>query len=233
TLGKLTELQTVNQALDALRSEILYLKAETEKEEKKHEFKKHQYEKVNEEFILAKKDFDLVKLEVDEIKEQMKTHEKKKKNIKTIKEFNALNSEIEALGKKRAMRESKLISKQDDLEFRESKLKTLDDSIKEIQARIDEKQKEADKLIKERKSKIDAAQKEKDTIEKKLDSFLVEKFNRIYRNKNQVSIVPIRDQVCGGCFMQLPHQIENNVRKMEEIIFCPCCSRILYIDETA
>ncbi|MEK6734244.1 MAG: hypothetical protein AABY27_03970, partial [Pseudomonadota bacterium] len=57
-------------------------------------------------------------------------------------------------------------------------------SLNEIQQKINEKKKELDKLIKERKNGIEELQKQKDSIEKKVDKLLIEKFNRIYKNKN-------------------------------------------------
>ncbi|MFC1504541.1 zinc ribbon domain-containing protein [Spirochaetota bacterium] len=227
----LIELQGVNQSLDDLKEEIIILTNEAKAEEKKHENKKRQYDKAHEIYMDASKEYDLIKLDVGKGREDIAALEKKKKAIKTIKEFNAINNEIEALSKKRTMKESNLITKQDDLEFKKTKLKTLEDGLKEIQSKIDQKKSELNKLIKQRKNSINKHEKAKTGLEKKLDTIIVEKFNRIYRNKGKLAVVPIIDYVCNGCYMLLPMQVENNVRKMINIIFCPSCSRVLYIDE--
>uniref|UniRef100_UPI00260D3D47 zinc ribbon domain-containing protein n=1 Tax=Oceanispirochaeta sp. TaxID=2035350 RepID=UPI00260D3D47 len=54
------------------------------------------------------------------------------------------------------------------------------------------------------------------------------KFERIIRNKSGLGIVPVLDGICTGCHMILPGQFVNDVRKGEDILFCPYCSRILF-----
>ncbi|MDA8032253.1 MAG: C4-type zinc ribbon domain-containing protein, partial [Alphaproteobacteria bacterium] len=55
----------------------------------------------------------------------------------------------------------------------------------------------------------------------------------VYKRQHQyrIAVVSIENQICGGCYMKVPQQIEINVKKEEEIIFCPSCSRVLYIDK--
>ncbi|MDR0411993.1 MAG: C4-type zinc ribbon domain-containing protein [Treponema sp.] len=65
-----------------------------------------------------------------------------------------------------------------------------------------------------------------------LDKDLLFKFDRIIRHKMGKGIVSIKGGVCTGCHMILPAQFANQVRKGEDIVFCPYCSRILYYEES-
>ena len=57
------------------------------------------------------------------------------------------------------------------------------------------------------------------------------KFERIIKSKSGLGIVPIAGGVCNGCHMILPAQYANSVRRGEGIMFCPNCSRILFVPD--
>jgi hypothetical protein len=41
------------------------------------------------------------------------------------------------------------------------------------------------------------------------------------------AVVPVSGASCGGCFASLPPQFINEIRKMEKLITCETCGRIL------
>jgi len=58
------------------------------------------------------------------------------------------------------------------------------------------------------------------------------KFERIVKNKDGIGIVTISKGHCNGCYLMLPNEFVNLVRKSEEVQYCPNCSRILYHDNS-
>jgi hypothetical protein len=44
------------------------------------------------------------------------------------------------------------------------------------------------------------------------------------------AVVPVRKQACYGCYMKLNESTYATVIKSEEIITCPHCGRIMYIE---
>ncbi|MCH7619489.1 MAG: hypothetical protein IH880_06940, partial [Candidatus Marinimicrobia bacterium] len=45
--------------------------------------------------------------------------------------------------------------------------------------------------------------------------------------KNGRAVVPVIRGACGGCFHSLPPQLVVEVKKMERIINCEACGRVL------
>ncbi|UGQ16365.1 MULTISPECIES: zinc ribbon domain-containing protein [unclassified Borrelia] len=65
----------------------------------------------------------------------------------------------------------------------------------------------------------------------RMDEDFLFKFQRIIRNKSN-GVVPLVENVCKGCNMILPVEFANKVRREpDEVKFCPYCSRILYYQE--
>ena len=97
--------------------------------------------------------------------------------------------------------------------------KNVDEDKKNISSRLDE-------LIKER----DALKQKKDKYSKDIDPTLLFKFERIVKTKGGGSVA-VKGRVCQGCHMELPVQFVNTIKKGEEVMFCPYCSRGLYYQE--
>jgi len=44
------------------------------------------------------------------------------------------------------------------------------------------------------------------------------------------AVVPVKKQACYGCYMKLNDKTYSEVIKADEIVNCPHCGRILYIE---
>ncbi len=172
-----------------------------------------------------------LKFLLDEAETQRESYEKQMDVITTQREYEALDKEIKTATergqqfRKDIIREEK---ERDDIIF----------SLEQEEKMINEQEAELEEELE--KIKRESAQKEiflKELEEKEseiipgLDEEILFKFERIIKNKSGLGIVPVKDSVCTGCHMMLPAQFENNVRRGEDILFCPYCSRILYYED--
>ena len=111
----------------------------------------------------------------------------------------------------------------------------LDEEMQRTKQSIDSQQDEIDKAkesisgtIESLKQTLADLKVQEDEIIPDLDSEVVFKFERIIKNKQNQGIVAVKGNVCDGCHMILPAQFANEVRKGDNIVFCPYCSRILF-----
>ena len=153
--------------------------------------------------------------------------------IQTQREYEALDKEIKDSGereqdlRKDLQKEEQLLAEMKvGLEKEEAMIRKQEEEVQKEQAKIKEALHEKEKQVKslERKEK---------TITPDLDEEILFKFERIIRNKSGLGIVPIEHGVCNGCHMILTVQFVNEVRRGEGIMFCPYCSRILFVQEEA
>jgi predicted nucleic acid-binding Zn-ribbon protein len=158
--------------------------------------------------------------------------EKNMDSISTQREYEALDKEIRDAAEKEAQYRK-------DLQREERNLAELDEQMKQTANLIEQQEKElADRRsgievdVAEKKKRIKGLEAEEQELSKDLDPEVYFKFERIIRNKMGRGIVAIKGGVCTGCHMILPAQFANVVRKGEEIVFCPYCSRILFYEET-
>ena len=196
-------------------------------------------ERMKKEFIGKNADYEEAKAKVAELQRELdeavksrESGEKGMDNITTHREYEALDRQIsEASLKEQDIRK--------DLQKEEKTLADLNDNLKQVEAMI--KSQEADlnvgrasldKELNSYKSELTSLQKKENKITPDLDQEILFKFQRIIQRNTQ-GIVAVKNGVCQGCRMILPAQFANEVRKNEDILFCPYCSRILYYEETS
>jgi predicted nucleic acid-binding Zn-ribbon protein len=158
--------------------------------------------------------------------------EKNMDSISTQREYEALDKEIrDATEKEQQYRK--------DLQREERLLSELDEQMKQNAALIEQQDQELQERragieieIAQKKAETDRLVEEEKNLTPDLDSEVLFKFERIIRNKMGRGIVAIKSGVCMGCHMILPAQFANTVRRGEEIVFCPYCSRILFYEES-
>ena len=177
---------------------------------------------------------DRVKATRQKVAEAERTREQSEKQmdlIKTQREYEALDKEIkdgtekeQNLRKELQDQEILLVEMQENLEKEEALIQHQEEEVKSEQSRIKHE-------TKEKAKDLQKFEKEESKITPGLDEEILFKFERIIRSKAGIGIVPAVDNVCTGCHIILTPQFVNDVRKGEEIHFCPYCSRILYFED--
>ncbi len=171
-----------------------------------------------------------LRIRLDDAERQREEYEKQMDLISTQREYEALDKEIkdatekEQQLRKEMLREEKVLEElTESLEKDEQMIQLQEEELKSENERIEQENESKQKELEE-------LEKQEQEIVPGLDEEIVFKFERIIKNKSGLGIVPVRNSVCTGCNMQLPAQFENDVRRGDDILFCPYCSRILFYD---
>lgn len=151
--------------------------------------------------------------------------------IKTNKEYTARVTEIENMKADKSILEEKILLSYDEVD-------TIKDSIeKEKQSLADEEKKylgekrETEDSMKEIGDRIKVLESQRNRIFAEIDKTNLARYEKILANKEGLAIVPVTGSSCGGCFMNVPAQVINEIKMQERLIFCEMCARILYLQE--
>ncbi|WP_245619871.1 zinc ribbon domain-containing protein [Desulfobacter vibrioformis] len=154
------------------------------------------------------------------------------RNVNTNKEYQVLLREVDDNKKRKDALETALLQI---MEEREKSQAIVDESTKEYQ-QLEEQIKAEQNRIEEQTTKdrellgeYIESQKE---IGVRLDTKLLDRFKRISKMNQGSAVAKVQDQVCLGCFMNIPPQLYIEVQRANELIFCPQCSRILYYEKS-
>ncbi|PIE62978.1 MAG: nucleotide-binding protein [Desulfobacter postgatei] len=153
------------------------------------------------------------------------------RNVTTNREYQVLLREVDDNKKRKDALETELLQIMED---REKSQTIVDESKKEYQQLEEQIKAEQNQIeeqtTKDRKRLGEYLESQKE-IGASLDPKLLEQFKRISRMNQGSAVAGVQDQVCLGCFMNIPPQLYIEVQRGNELIFCPQCSRILYYEK--
>lgn len=158
----------------------------------------------------------------------IKKYQKQLDEVKNNREYEALQKEIELakldiqLAEKR-IREAKaqLDTKKDTLSVSEAKFEAKE---KDLEAKRVELQEIIEKTEQEENRLRAQSEKARSGIEERLLK-AYDKTRRTYRNG--LSVVTVERNSCGGCFNNVPPQVQLEIGQHKKIIACEHCGRIL------
>jgi predicted nucleic acid-binding Zn-ribbon protein len=179
--------------------------------------------------------YDNVKVNIDELRNQAIGAEREREQyegqmdqIKTQREYEALDKEIRNAGEREVEYRRELQRQEEQLETLHSTLQTDEEHIGEQEAEVTEDRKRINGEVSDREIALKDLVSDESRITPGLDGELLFKFERIIRMKEGLGIVPLRGGVCTGCQIIMPPFFANRVRAGDELMFCPNCSRIVF-----
>ncbi len=154
----------------------------------------------------------------------------KMNEIKTQREYEALEKEI----REHAESENKIRSDQESISNELEQLtETINGEKELIQLQEEELSTEEESMgseVARIKKELKKLEGEKKQVTQSFDEEFLFKFERIINTLGGEGIVALRSVVCSGCNMILPNHLVNRVRKEEQVFFCPHCSKVLYTE---
>ena len=172
-------------------------------------------------------------LEISKNKDNIKKYNGQLIDIKTNKEYKALNSEISTLKEKNVKIDDKLIElmeKENDLrEDLKEKTEEWKKAKKELKDNEDRIKKEIEKVEK----KADELRNKRNTIAKELPKRLIKRYVSLIKYKNRKAVVFNENNACSGCGFKIRPQMAIEVSKNNKYIACENCGRIVVDKEFA
>lgn len=233
-LRALFALQSVDSKIDEIQILKGELPMEVEDLEDEIEGLKTRIGKAEDALAEANADILAHSTNIKEAEALIQKYEKQQDNVKNNREYEALIKEIEIqrleiqLSEKRS-REGK------------AKLSGKEDAVTASKERLDEKNKnleykkvELDKIIKDtekaEKNLLKASDKSRKTIENRLLK-AYDKVRKAYRNG--LAVVSVERNSCGGCYNEIPAQVQLEIGQRKKIMACEHCGRVLVDNEIA
>ncbi len=170
-----------------------------------------------------------LELEVDSNKEKINKLRTQQLDIKTNKEFKAIESEISMLESTIRNIEDKQLLAMDSVESARIDQARHKSALDEEQGRLnedlavwDEREKELQQTLTETRTQRSEAAQHVDNSE------FLSRYEFIHSRKNQ-ALVALQDGFCGGCHMSLPPYVGHELRKQINPVCCSNCGCMLYL----
>ena len=153
-------------------------------------------------------------------------------SLKSNKEYQTMLKEIDDLKNKNKELDDKNLEL---MEKGEEYSKVMKEKERELKAQEEAFKKEENRVnleITGINSQLEVRAKDRENQKIKIGDSLYQKYEKIRQGKGGLGIVAVADNSCGGCHINLPPQVINEV-KMRKVVFCGSCARLLYWPEEA
>lgn len=171
------------------------------------------------------------KIEHEDAGARVKDRQNKMMQVQTSREHQALLKEIEENKKILKESEDRILQFIEQIEQLEQEVTSLENLCSSEQQLLDEEIENVDKEVAriEQAKKSVVSQRENEAAE--LQGPYLKRYTMLLSKRDGLAVVAINGSVCQGCFMSLPPQQVNEVRKADKLNLCPTCQRILYYRE--
>ena len=232
-LKELIELSKLDKAIDSFTPQIESANKKLKKAQKKIDKAQAEYDEL--EASIKENEAKIASFEeqISMLNEQLSANAKKFKEISSEKELKALSLEEDIAKEKLTFANEEIERLQ---EINETKKALLEEKAAEIESA----KAEFEEVSKEVSQKLEDIEKQKaelftkrEALSRNLEQKVLSFYEKIRIWAGNSAVVPVKKQACYGCYMKLNDKTYSEVIKGDEIVNCPHCGRILYIENEA
>lgn len=155
-------------------------------------------------------------------------------DVKNNREFDALSKELEMQKLEIQLAEKKVREVNEKISVKNAVIKEAKEKLKTKKANFDIKKDELKSIVAKTEKEEKALRKTAAAAQAKIEERLMKAYNRIRSSyRNGLALVAVERDACGGCFNQIPPQVQLEVTQHKKIIACEHCGRILVDSEIA
>lgn len=148
--------------------------------------------------------------------------------VSSNREYDAIQAEIETAKETIDQQETAFLEASELEEKLTSEIKALEEEIKEIEENSEKLRESLQEKLNVTKKETSNLQKRREELVHDLDVPLYRTYERIRKGKpDGIAVVPVVGNACGGCHLSIPPQKILEIRRMNKLIFCEGCGRIL------
>ena len=167
---------------------------------------------------------------IEEIKQKIDKHKDQLFLVTTNKQYDALQLEIDHFKRSMDELETKLLELAEEKESLQEKTKFDEDNLDSLSNDLIQRREKLEGLMEissSEKNKLEEERQSKTTV---IAPTRISQYDKIYKARNGLAVVPIMGSACGGCGRFIPPQIVSEVRAGKGPHTCESCGRFLYFD---
>ncbi len=150
--------------------------------------------------------------------------------VKTNKEYAALQQEIASLKADNSMLEDEIIAILDEVERVQKEVREERERLARVEKESKEKEGELNQQTETLKQEAVGLAAKRQEIINQVPPETRELYDKIIEKKEGLALVPVEGETCSACRIEIRPQLLNELHLKESLIVCENCSRILYID---
>jgi len=153
-------------------------------------------------------------------------------NVKNNREFDALTKELELQKLEIQLSEKKMKEILHGVENKKGTLTSAEEKLEEKRKDLELKKVELEKIIVKTEKDEEKLRKKSEKQRKIIEDRLLKAYDKVRKAyRNGLGVVTVSRNSCGGCFNQIPPQLQLEIGLRKKVIACEHCGRVLVDDD--
>jgi predicted nucleic acid-binding Zn-ribbon protein len=196
------------------------LKAALDQAKTAHDHAKKELERVRLDRRAQEKEIEVIQAEGIKLERQLL-------DVKTNKEYQAMLTEIQGLKAKRSDRETVILEYFEREEALVAQVKQAEQRISEEERKLKQGETDLEKEGATLDQSIHSVQVDRDQVRPKIGKVILARYDRLAGSRDGVAVSEVKKSACGACFKSLTPQAVQEARRMDAVLQCESCGRIL------
>lgn len=150
--------------------------------------------------------------------------------VKTNKEYSALQQEIASLKADGSILEDQILGILEEMDRAQQEVREERERLAQVEKESQEKKKELTDRAESLKAKLTELNGKRIEMISQVSPEARELYDKIIKKKEGLALVSVDGEACGACRMEIRPQLLNEIKLKENLVVCENCSRILYLD---
>ena len=230
TLEQLIKLQKIDQRLLEIKDIMGDLPSVVETQENKVTTMESDNKGKQSRITNIEKEMRHYERDIEDMNNQMAKYKDQLHLVKSNKEYDSLNLEIDHMKTNISESETQLLNLIEEKETLQETVKLNTGKLESITEALSSNRVELKSAVAETRHEQEKLEKNRSKLFKNIESIQLNSYEIIRQNRGGVGMVSIIGKACGSCYSQLPPQTIIEIQKSVEIITCPNCSIMLFWD---
>ena len=158
----------------------------------------------------------------------IKKSPEKLRAVKTNREYQSILKEIKELKAKNSRAEDEMLLGLDRIDETEKNISVKKDEYSRVKERVNSDKETIMREKEHGKERLAKLEAEWNSISSGVEPELLKRYMMVKQRVKGIAIASVVKSVCGGCNMNLPPQMYNELQRCDSLKFCPNCQRIIY-----
>ncbi|CAO0823638.1 C4-type zinc ribbon domain-containing protein [Desulfarculales bacterium] len=169
-----------------------------------------------------------LEFDIETIRSRVNKAETRLMATKTQREFRTATAEIEEGREALKDNDDVLLELMERQESLEAQVKTLSEQLAKVSAEVAGQRKELITRAQELSTMISDITRDRTVLASQVEQSLISEYDFIRKARQGVALSAVRNGTCGVCHIDITPQQFNELQRVDKIMSCPSCKRLIY-----
>ena len=151
--------------------------------------------------------------------------------VKTNKEYSAIQQEIEQAKADISLTEEEILKLLEAVDQAKQSHQQQAAQVAKQQQRLREEETRVQEALAIMRERIDTLESQRKMVTPQVERAALSLYERVLAGREGLALVPLVNESCGGCHMVQPPQVVSEARLNAKLVTCDSCNRILYLGD--